>query len=75
MRGVFISDSYKGYQGRAEYDAAADLFHGELLGIRDVITFVGKTPRKLQKAFQASVDDYLDWCGRRGKEPKTNGAT
>lgn len=69
MRAVFVTDPYKGYLGRAEYDADDDLLHGELLGIRDVITFAGKTPRELQKAFQQSVDDYLDWCKRRGKEP------
>jgi predicted HicB family RNase H-like nuclease len=39
------------------------------LGIRDVITFSAKTPKKLQAAFEESVDDYLAWCGERGKEP------
>ena len=69
MQATFTTAPHKGYHGRAEYDAGDDLFHGELLGIRSVITFVGKTPRELQKAFQESVNDYLDWCRRRGKEP------
>ncbi len=69
MQGYFITSAHKGYIGRAEYDAEADSFHGELLGIRDVITFAGKTPKEIQAEFQASVDDYLDWCKRRGKQP------
>jgi len=69
MQAFFITAPYQGYHGRAEYDPDDDLFQGELLGIRGVITFVGKTPRELQKAFQESVDDYLAWCRQRGKEP------
>jgi predicted HicB family RNase H-like nuclease len=69
MTGHFITTPYQGYLGRAEYDADDDSFHGELLGVRDVITFVGKTPKGLQKAFEESVDDYLQWCKKRGKTP------
>ncbi|HEX3871573.1 MAG TPA: type II toxin-antitoxin system HicB family antitoxin [Pirellulales bacterium] len=69
MTGHFITEAYRGYLGRAEYDVDDDSFHGELLGIRDVITFTSKTPKGLQKAFDDSVDDYLAWCKKRGKEP------
>jgi predicted HicB family RNase H-like nuclease len=69
MTGHFITEPYRGYLGRAEYDSDDDSFHGELLGIRDTITFVSKTPKGLQKAFEESVDDYLAWCKKRGKEP------
>jgi predicted HicB family RNase H-like nuclease len=69
MHGHFVTEPYKGFHGRADYDADDDLYHGELLGIRDVITFAGKTPRDLQRAFQESVDDYLAWCKERGKKP------
>jgi hypothetical protein len=34
---------YKGYMGKVEFDDEADIFHGELIGLRDVITFQGKT--------------------------------
>ena len=69
MTGYLVTDAYKGHLGRAEYDADADLIHGELLGIRDVITFSSKPPKGLQKAFEESVDDYLVWCEERGKQP------
>ncbi len=30
---------YKGYVGKVEFDDEADLFHGEVINTRDVITF------------------------------------
>ena len=32
---------HKGYAGRAEFDEEAGLFHGEVAGLRDVVTFQG----------------------------------
>lgn len=60
---------YKGYVGRIEFDDEADIFHGEVIGIRDVVTFQGKSVTGLKKAFRASVADYLDFCKKRGEEP------
>lgn len=60
---------YKGYSGQAEYDADAELFHGEIEGTRDVITFQGQTPAETAAAFRDSVDDYLDFCRTRGEAP------
>jgi predicted HicB family RNase H-like nuclease len=61
---------YKGYLGEVTYDEAARIFHGEVLGLKDVITFQGTTVTELEKAFKDSVDDYLDWCKERGEEPE-----
>ncbi|MFA6263223.1 MAG: type II toxin-antitoxin system HicB family antitoxin [Candidatus Babeliales bacterium] len=61
---------YKGYLGEVTYDAIARIFHGEVLGLKDVITFQGTTVTELEKAFKDSVDDYLDWCKERGEEPE-----
>jgi predicted HicB family RNase H-like nuclease len=33
--------TYKGYQGRFDYDPDADIFHGEVIHLKDVITFQG----------------------------------
>lgn len=60
---------YKGYQGRVEFDEEAGLFHGEVFGLNDVITFQGRSVDELQKAFQDSIDDYLEFCRERGEEP------
>ncbi len=61
---------YKGYTGRVEFDDAADLFHGEGMGLRDVITFQGRTVGEVKRAFRDSVDDYLAFCAKRGEEPE-----
>jgi len=60
---------YKGYSGKVEYDGDANILHGEVLGIRDVVTFQAKSVDELQKAFRESVDDYLAFCKQRGEEP------
>ena len=61
---------YKGYIGRVEFDDEDGLFHGEVVNLRDVITFEGKTVDELQQAFRDSIDDYLDFCAARGEEPE-----
>ena len=61
---------YKGYTGHAEFDDVAGLFHGEVLDVRDVITFQGKSVEELERAFRDSIDDYLEFCKERGEEPE-----
>ncbi|KIC76528.1 HicB family protein [Neochlamydia sp. TUME1] len=61
---------YKGYTGHVVYDDEAKIFHGEILGIRDVITFQGKTVDELEQAFKDSVQDYLAFCAERKEEPE-----
>lgn len=60
---------YKGYTGHVEFDDAAGLFHGEVLDLRDVITFQGTSVAELEQAFRDSIDDYLEFCHERGEEP------
>ena len=61
---------HKGYTGYVIFDDEARIFHGELVGIRAVITFQGTTVEEIERAFIDSVDDYLEWCKKRGKEPE-----
>ena len=61
---------YKSFQGTVIYDGEAKIFHGEVAGLKDVVTFQGRTVDELDQAFKDSVDDYLDWCEERGKEPE-----
>jgi predicted HicB family RNase H-like nuclease len=60
---------YKGYTGYVEYDDEAKIFHGEVLGIKDVVTFQGTTVDELENAFKDSIEDYLAFCEERGEEP------
>ena len=60
--------SYKGYTGHAEFYGEAGIFHGEVLELRDVVTFQGKSVDELEQAFKDSVDDYLEFCSERRKK-------
>lgn len=62
--------TYKGYTGVVEFDDAAGIFHGRVLHLRDVITFQGTSVEELRREFQASIDDYLEWCAERGEAPE-----
>jgi len=61
--------TYKGYSGQVEFDDEADILHGRVIGIKDVITFEGKTVDDIRVAFHDSVDDYLDFCQEQEQEP------
>jgi predicted HicB family RNase H-like nuclease len=61
--------TYKGYGCAIRFDDEAEFFHGDVSGLRDVVTFQGKTVAELRKAFRDSVDDYLDFCASRGEAP------
>ena len=61
--------NHKGYTGQVEFDDEAGLFQGEVLGLRDVVTFQGTSVGELTQAFEESVDDYLEFCRVRGETP------
>lgn len=60
---------YKGYSGKVEFDDEAEIFHGEVINTRDVITFQGRSVSELTRAFHESIDDYLAFCKERGESP------
>jgi predicted HicB family RNase H-like nuclease len=62
--------TYKGYTARYEVDPEAGVIHGEVLHLKDVITFSASEVRKLRAAFEESVDDYLEFCASRGEAPE-----
>lgn len=58
---------YKGYIGTVEADDG--VFVGRVSGLRDVVTFEGRTFAEVKRAFRESVDDYLAFCAERREEP------
>ena len=62
--------TYKDYQWRFEYDSDADIFHGEVLHLNDVVTFRGRSIDELKQALADSVEDYLLLCKKVGKKPE-----
>ena len=68
--GILVGmNQYKGYIAKVEYDAEAELIHGEVVGICDVVTFQRRTGEECEKAFHDSVDDYLEFCRERSEKP------
>jgi len=61
---------YKGYTaGPIDFDADDGTFSGTVAGLKDVIHFEGSTAKELIRAFRASIDSYLDFCGETGQQP------
>ncbi len=59
---------YKGYKAIVTFDENANIFHGEVINIRDVITFQGRAVEELKRAFADSVENYLAFCKEREEE-------
>jgi len=60
---------YKEYLARVEIDLDAGILHGEVINLRDVITFQATSIDQLRQEFANSVEDYLAFCAQRGQEP------
>jgi predicted HicB family RNase H-like nuclease len=50
--------TYKGYEAAVEYDEDAGIFHGEVINLRDVVTFQGKSVTR------------TPWLGSKRKPPR-----
>jgi predicted HicB family RNase H-like nuclease len=61
--------NYKGYVATAEIDVEDHLIFGEVIGLKDTITFQGETVEEAIRAFHESVDLYLLTCEEQGLEP------
>jgi hypothetical protein len=64
------SMTYKGYEATVELDEEVVVFHGEVVNTRDVIIFRGSSVDELKRAFEDSVEDYLDFCASRREAPE-----
>ena len=61
---------YKGYKGSVEYSAKDEVLFGQVLGIRSLISYEGKSVDELKQDFEGAVDDYLVMCEEEGVEPE-----
>ncbi len=59
---------YKEYEGAVTFDEEADIFYGEVINARDVITFQGASLEECRQAFRGSVNEYLEFCREHGEE-------
>lgn len=61
---------YNGYFGNIDISIEDGVIHGKLLYINDLVTFEADNVTDLKNAFKESVDDYLEYCKQKGKEPE-----
>jgi predicted HicB family RNase H-like nuclease len=61
---------YKGYIGSIKYSAADEVFYGKIEAINALVTFEASDAKELKRAFEASVDDYLELCKEEGLVPE-----
>ena len=60
---------YKEFIGTVHFSTKDLIFYGTIEGINDLVTFEGETVKKLKKAFEESVNDYVELCNEIGKDP------
>ena len=58
---------YKGYLAKVTFDDHAEVFHGRVQHLYDVITFEADSVEGLKREFRISIDDYLEWCKELGE--------
>lgn len=61
---------YKGYVGVFTFDEKLELFIGRVSNSKTPITFQGKSMESLEYAFKDSINEYLAWCKKIGKDPE-----
>ena len=61
---------HMGYTAKISFDEKAEVFHGQVQHIRDVVTFEADTVEGLRREFRTSVEDYLEFCAELGQEPE-----
>ena len=61
---------YRGYHGSVEYSSEDRCFHGRILGIRSYITYEGSDVDSIERDFRESVDEYLNYCEKKGIAPE-----
>ena len=58
---------YRDYVGSVKYDELDNMLYGEILNIKDSISYEGETLEELQKDFEVEVDRYVEFCKQVNK--------
>lgn len=61
---------HRGYVGVAQYEPDERAFHGDVVGLRDVLHFSGQSVDELEASFRDAVDGYLAFCAADGVAPE-----
>lgn len=61
---------YKNYYGSVHFDDEELIFHGKIEFVRALVTYEATDARGLRKAFEESIDDYLETCRSQNIVPE-----
>lgn len=61
---------YKEYYGSVHYSEEDRVLYGKIEFIRALVSYEGTNVESLRRAFEESVDNYLDTCKQQGREPE-----
>jgi predicted HicB family RNase H-like nuclease len=61
---------YKNYVGSIEFSEKDAVFHGKVIGIKSLISFEGESVSTITIDFHKAIDEYLQFCTDKGKDPE-----
>jgi predicted HicB family RNase H-like nuclease len=61
---------YKNYTGSVEFSEEDAVFHGKVIGIKALISFEGDSVSAITNDFHKAIDEYMQFCAVKGKEPE-----
>ena len=61
--------TYKGYIARIDADLDDGILVGRVINTRDIIGFHGDTISEVTESFHAVIEEYLEDCKHKGKDP------
>lgn len=53
---------YKGYVAQIKYSETDRCFYGDVLHIKDSLSFHGENVNELEESFHKTIDEYLSMC-------------
>lgn len=59
---------YKGFVGSIEFNAKDKIYYGELLNIKDLVSYHAENIIDLEEHYHLVVDDYIEIKKETGKE-------
>ena len=59
---------YRGYRANVEYDDRDKILVGTVIGIKDKLSFHGRSTEEMVFSFSHCIDEYLDLCEEIGKQ-------
>ncbi len=62
--------NFEGYLGSCQFEPDSKIYHGRILGIKDLVTYEALNSDYLYEEFIASVNDYLETCLELNRLPQ-----